>query len=291
MKPLDSHLHLWDPRVLRYDWLNAVPALNSPQLPAQRAHAGDIPEAAIVVQADCAAEQALDEVMWINQLAEDSPFHLAGIVAWAPLEEGDAVVAHLRQLRAMPRVVGVRRSLQNEPDALFYDGHYRAGLLAAAREGFVLDLCVRAHQLPAVHHLLNWLYSQHPDAKVVLDHMGKPGIIHNAWHEWQCAIETLAAFPALRCKISGLPTEADWQHWSPAHIVPWIQHAVQVFGPRRCLFGSDWPVVNLAGGYARWKQCVEMAIADLCVADRQAIMAGNAREVYLSQSGEPFNHH
>ena len=284
MTLIDSHLHLWDPGQLHYRWLSDVPTLNKPHLPAQRADAGDIPDAAIVVQADCAVEQALDEVKWINQQAEHSPFPIAGIVAWAPLETGEAVVSHLRQLRAMPRVVGIRASLQNEPDALMYDPPYRAGLLAVVREGFVLDLCVRAHQLPGVHQLLSWLYRQHPDACVVLDHMGKPGIVSHAWQDWQRALGKLAAFPALRCKISGLPTEADWQTWQAAQITPWIQYAIQVFGPRRCLFGSDWPVVNLAGGYARWKACVEASIAALSPADRHAIMAGNAREVYLSQA-------
>jgi L-fuconolactonase len=285
MTLIDSHLHLWDPRALRYAWLSDVPALNRPYLPEQLADEGDFPDAAIVIQADCAVDLALEEVNWINELAEHSPFQIAGIVAWAPLENGESVMPLLRQLRTMPRVVGIRRSLQNEPEELFYNANYRAGLLAAAREGFVLDLCVRAHQLPAVHLLLSWLFTHEPGTRVVLDHMGKPGIINNEWSEWQSGLEKLAAFPSLHCKISGLPTEADWQMWTPEQLVPWIHHAIQVFGPQRCLFGGDWPVVNLAGGYSRWKQCVEAAIASLPPCDRQAIMAGNARDVYLSHSG------
>ena len=285
MTLIDSHLHLWDPRILHYDWLSDVPALNHPHLPEDLAAEGTAPNAAIVVQADCAADQALAEVNWINRLAEHSPFQIAGIVAWAPLENGEAVIPLLRQLRNLPRVVGIRRSLQNEPDALFYNAHYLAGLLAAAQEGFVLDLCVRAHQLPAVHHLLSWLFAHQPNARVVLDHMGKPGIIINAWQEWQDAFAQLAQFPSLCCKISGLPTEADWQTWDDEQLTPWIHHAISNFGPHRCLFGGDWPVVNLAGGYSRWKQCVEKAIANLDARDKHAIMGGNARNIYLSDSG------
>ena len=285
MMLIDSHLHLWDPHVLHYDWLSDVPALNHPHLPEDLAAEGSAPNAAIVVQADCATDQALDEVNWISKVAEHSPFQIAGIVAWAPLENGESVIPLLRQLRAIPRVVGIRRSLQNDPDALFYDAHYRAGLLAAAQEGFVLDLCVRAHQLPAVYHLLSWLFAHQPHARVVLDHMGKPEIINNAWHEWHVAFAQLAEFPSLFCKISGLPTEADWKLWDDEQLAPWIYHAINSFGPHRCLFGGDWPVVNLAGGYSRWKHCIEKVIANLPASDKHAIMGGNAHNVYLSDSG------
>lgn len=284
MKILDSHLHLWDPGVLRYDWLRDLPALNRPFLPAQLAEVAQSPDAAIVVQADCAAQQALQEVEWINQLAKTSAIKLAGIVAWAPLETGNAVVPYLRHLHELPRVVGIRRSLQNEPLELFYNTDYRDGLLAAAREGFVLDMCVRASQLTALHDLLTWLYQHAPDARVVLDHMGKPAIAENQWQTWQNALTALAAFPQLACKISGLPTEADWQNWQPEQLLPWIQQAITAFGPQRCLFGGDWPVVELAGGYARWRACVMAAIAYLSPEDINAVMGDNARRIYLAKS-------
>ncbi|PXW43994.1 L-fuconolactonase [Klebsiella oxytoca] len=284
MKILDSHLHLWDPGVLRYDWLRDLPALNRPFLPEQLAEAAQSPDAAIVVQADCAAQQALLEVEWINQQAETSPIELAGIVAWAPLETGNAVVPYLRHLHQLPRVVGIRRSLQNEPQELFYHTDYRDGLLAAAREGFVLEMCVRASQLTALHDLLTWLYQHAPDARVVLDHMGKPAIAENQWQTWQETFIALAAFPLLACKISGLPTQADWQRWEPEQLQPWIRQAITAFGPQRCLFGGDWPVVELAGGYPRWRACVMAAIAHLSPEDINAVMGENARHIYLAQS-------
>ncbi|EIX9036837.1 amidohydrolase family protein [Klebsiella oxytoca] len=284
MSTLDSHLHLWDPCALRYDWLRELPALNRPFLPAQLAEDAQSPKAAIVVQADCAAQQALQEVAWINQLAENSPIELAGIVAWAPLDKGSAVAPYLRHLRELPRVVGIRRSLQNEPLDLFYRADYREGLLAAAREGFVLDICVRASQLTALYDLLAWLYQRAPETQVVLEHMGKPAIADNRWPEWREAFTALAGFPHLACKISGLPTEADWQSWQPEQLRPWIQLAITVFGPQRCLFGGDWPVVELAGGYARWQACVQEAIAHLTLEEINAVMGENARRIYLTQS-------
>lgn len=285
MKTLDSHLHLWDPQLLHYDWLKDVPAINRACLPTELAAQPHAPDAVIVVQADCAPEDALKEVDWINHLAERSPLRIMGIVAWAPLETGDAVRPYLRQLRKLPRVVGIRRSLQNEPLALFYDANYRAGLLAAVRENFTVDLCVRASQLAAVNDLLTWLYQQEPEARIVLDHMGKPGIVQHEWQAWVDGFDALSTFPNLSCKISGLPTEADWHQWQPEHLKPWITHAITRFGPERCLFGGDWPVVELAGGYTRWRQCVEACLTTLQPKQQQAIMAENARRVYLTAPG------
>lgn len=284
MKTLDSHLHLWDPGLLRYDWLRELPTLNRAFLPQELARHAGAPDAAIVVQADCAAEQAIKEVNWLNQLADDSPIAIAGIVAWAPLECGNAVIPYLRQLRQLPRVVGIRRSLQNEAREWFYSADYRAGLLAAVEEGFVIDMCVRAAQLPALYDLMTWLYERAPEACVVLDHIGKPAIVRNEWQEWVEGIKQLATFPNLVCKLSGLPTEADWENGQPEHLKPWIQQAITTFGAQRCLFGGDWPVVELAGGYTRWRNCVTEAITSLSPEEINAIMADNARNIYLKKA-------
>lgn len=284
MRLIDSHLHLWDPRRLHYGWLDAMPDLNRPWLPEHIGAEALCPDAAIVVQADCDPAQALEEVRWINALASRSPFRIAGIVAWAPLEQGEGVISFLRQLQALPHVVGIRRSLQNEPDTLLYDAHYRRGVLAAAQAGLAIDLCVRAKQLPAVQSLLDWLYSHMPTARVVLDHLGKPGMTSDTWAAWHSDIGVLSTFPRLHCKISGLPTEADWLTWRDEHLTPWIEHALDRFGPGRCLFGGDWPVVNLAGGYGRWHNCVRKAIAPLPPGDQQAIWSGTAQAFYLQRS-------
>ncbi|WP_347290901.1 amidohydrolase family protein [Kluyvera georgiana] len=287
MMLIDSHLHLWDPRGLSYPWLSGLPALNHPHLPEQLADIEGAPDMAIVVQADCLIEQALDEVIWLHQVAEHSPITLAGIVASAPLEQGEAVRPFLRQLREWPLVVGIRRSLQNEPLERFYDAGYRDGVLAVAQEGWVIDLCIRANQLLAANDLLNWLFRHCPQARVVLDHMGKPDIAQSHFEEWRQGIDRITAYPNVYCKISGLPTEADWQHWTTEQLAPWILHAIDAFGAERCLFGGDWPVVNLAGGYTRWRQCVEktLQLAPLTVQERAGIMAENARRIYSLSSG------
>ncbi|EOV8086292.1 amidohydrolase [Providencia huaxiensis] len=280
MNCLDSHLHFWDPQLLDYPWLRELPALNMPQLPSHLSSEVEGISGAIVVQADCQPTQGIDEVHWINQLANTATFPIVGIVAWAALEQGEDVIPYLKQLKQLNRVVGVRRSLQNEPESLFHDSNYKEGLLAAAKAGFTLDMCVRASQLPALCSLLDWLFEQMPEARVILDHMGKPDIANKKLTVWQKNISDLAKYPNLWCKISGLPTEADWKNWSVSDLKPYVLHALNAFGTQRCLFGGDWPVVNLAGGYAQWKRCIEHILASFPILEQQAIWYGNAHRVY-----------
>lgn len=280
----DSHLHLWDPSTLHYDWLKEVPPINEQQLPTQRfADDADL-HAAVVVQADCARDEAIAEVRWIDSLAQQSPFTIIGIVAFLPLDDVGSRTVQLPELLDIPRVVGVRHSLQNEPTLLFYDPLYREGMADVARAGLTLDLCIRVHQIPAAVDLLTDLFTRVPQARVVLDHLGKPDIVGGDRNQWLREFARLADFPQLMCKISGLPTEADWQHWQDEELIPWIQLAVSAFGPSRCMFGGDWPVVKLAGGYSRWKRCVATAIAALSPGAQRAIWHDNALHFYRRQS-------
>ncbi|MCW8113870.1 amidohydrolase family protein [Yersinia intermedia] len=291
MKYIDSHVHLWDPNVLSYTWLAELPALNRPLLPHHLVGLVDKIAGAIVVQADCQPEQGLDEVRWINHLVDDaSPIPLLGIVAWAPLEQGQGVENYLQQLVSQQRVVGVRRSLQNEPDRLLYDEQYRMGVLCAARQGLSIDMCVRQHQLPALHDLLLWLYKRCPDARVVLDHMGKPAVLKDDITSWSRDLAALACFPELYCKLSGLPTEADWQYWQDDQLLRYLHSALDLFGARRCMFGGDWPVVELAGGYRRWKHCVTTALSQLTPEEQQAVWYGTAYQAYSLDKGTSSIH-
>lgn len=273
---IDSHLHFWNPQQLTYDWLKYVPAISGRMGPEEFAGAGVELEGAIFVQADCA--QALDEVDWINSLN----FPVLGIVAYAPLELGDT--PHITALKTKPKVVGIRRNAQNEPDGFMISEGYIAGMIAAAQAGFSLDLCIRARQLPELRQALDRLFRAAPQARVILDHLGKPDIkshganIH-AGH-WASEINILSEVPNVFCKLSGLPTEADWETWTPEQLRPYLDHALSAFGPSRCLFGGDWPVVDLAGGYARWQAVVASAISHLPENQQSEVWSGTARTVY-----------
>ncbi|CAM3211442.1 amidohydrolase family protein [Asticcacaulis taihuensis] len=272
---IDSHLHFWNPEHLTYDWLQYVPAISGRMGPEEFAGVADL-EGAIFVQADC--EEALEEVDWVNSLS----FPILGIVAYAPLELGDT--PHIQALKAKQKVVGIRRNAQNEPDGFMTSEGYIAGMIATARAGFSLDMCIRARQLPELRQALARLLEAVPEARIVLDHLGKPDIrTHGAdisGDDWANEIKTLSEMPNVFCKLSGLPTEADWDHCPPEQLRPWLDHALNLFGPSRCLFGGDWPVVNLAGGYSRWQAVVASAVSHLPEDQQTEVWSGTARTVY-----------
>jgi L-fuconolactonase len=277
---LDSHLHFWDTGHLDYPWLSANPQLDRPFRPADLAAAGASAEAMVVVQADCRWSQAQAEVAWFRSLAEQgAPIH--GIVAALPLELGPACAPALRTLAQEPLVVGVRRLLQDEAPGFALQPDFVAGVRQLAGYGLVADLCVRHHQLPEVTELVE----QCPEVTFVLDHLGKPDVAAGGHHPWAADLSRLAARPNVRCKLSGLTTEADDATRTFAHIAPFLRHAIDVFGPGRCLFGSDWPVASLTVSYPGWLDIVTEAVQDLTHAERSLIMRGTATAVYRRPTG------
>jgi L-fuconolactonase len=280
---IDAHLHLWDPARLDYDWLRHVPSIAGRHGPEDWAALGSDIRQAIFVQADCAPDQALDEVDWVAGLKHPA-LEILGVVAFAPLELGEAVAPHLDALRQRPIVRGVRRSVQNETDAFITDPRHLDGLLAVARRDLTIDICARDHQAPLLIDVLSKLFDREPDARVVLDHLCKPDIAAHAGDidgaDWADNLHLLARFPNLTAKLSGLTTQDDWTAGRDKTLRPYIDHALDCFGPERLMFGGDWPVVDLAGGYSRWRTVFDAAMAALPPRDRLRVEAGTATAFY-----------
>jgi L-fuconolactonase len=272
---LDSHLHFWDPAVLDYPWLSANPGLNRAFRPEDFDAAGATADAVIVVQADCVWPQAAAEVAWFQSLAEQGA-PIRGIVAALPLEQGTDCAEQVAALADQPLVVGVRRLLQDEKPGFAVNPRFVAGVQQLAEHHLVADLCVRHHQLAEVTALAE----QCPEVAFVLDHLGKPDVAAGRRNPWAADLSRLAALPNVRCKLSGLTSEADETTGTAAHIRPFLQHAIDVFGPERCMFGSDWPVASLSVSYPGWLDLVADATADLTVDERGLIMSGTATVVY-----------
>jgi L-fuconolactonase len=114
----------------------------------------------------------------------------------------------------------------------------------------------------------------------VLDHLGKPDIANRGFDSWRRHFAALAEFPHVWCKLSGLVTEADWQAWTPDHLRPYIQTALDCFGPDRLMIGSDWPVCTVAGSYARTMQVMEDALAEYAPAERASVLGGTAQRLW-----------
>ncbi|HEX4884422.1 MAG TPA: amidohydrolase family protein, partial [Casimicrobiaceae bacterium] len=146
---------------------------------------------------------------------------------------------------------------------------------AMIAHGLVFDALVLPRHLPRLARVLE----RHPALPVVVDHAAKPRIAQRDLAGWRVDLGTVASFPQATCKLSGLLTEARPGDGLP-DLMPVVEALLASFGPQRLLWGSDWPVVNLAGGYDRWMDATREALAALDEDARAAILGGNAARVY-----------
>lgn len=274
----DSHLHLWDSRTFNYPWLSNQPALSQSFLltdlliATKNLHIENF----VYIQSDCEPSQALAEALWVAELAQrDARIH--AIVAHALLEQGEAIRAHLAALKNIPLVHGVRRSLHAEADDFCVQQSFIDGVKSLAEFNFSFDICAKPQQLPAVIRLVE----QCSNVKFILNHMGKPNIATKQFEPWAEHIKTLAAFPNVWCKISGLITEAHHQTWRSDDLKPYILHAIKEFSCDRVMFGSDWPILNLAGSYTHWAHTLHDLLNHHCTEEElKKIFYSNAKTCY-----------
>ena len=138
------------------------------------------------------------------------------------------------------------------------------------------DICIDHRHFPNLIRLVE----ECPDTRFILDHIGKPAIRDGLFDGWAEDMGRLAGFPHVWCKLSGVATEANQADWTREQLRPFIRHAVDCFGPGRCLFGGDWPVALLPTSWTEWVEVLDWAIADLDAADRRAIWRDNAITFY-----------
>ena len=272
---IDSHMHFWDPSVLSpYTWLHEVPAIAHRHVPAVlRDEAPQcLPEKVVFVE--CGAPW-LEEVHWVEGLAQEDS-RIAGIVAKITIDAGRPTTEAIAELRRHPLVRGVRHQFEHESIDSCARPEFITGVRELASAGLSFDLCCKHPQLPAVITLVQ----QCPGVRFILDHGGKPDIRAGQLDPWREHIRQLAALPNVVCKLSGLVTEADHAHWTPAQLQPYVAHLLDTFGPSRLLFGGDWPVSKLACGYSRWLELARDFTAHLSVAEQTAIFRKNAEQTY-----------
>jgi L-fuconolactonase len=277
MNIIDSHIHFWNPQHLRYPWLDDLPTLNKSFLPVNLPVSGEgwTMEKLIFVQCECIEDQGLDEADWVSSLVKHDA-RIGGIVAYAPLQMDDMAREYLKRLKHHRLVKGVRRLIQSEPLGFCTAPRFVRGVQMLPEFGFSFDLCIRHPQMGDAIELVR----QCPNVQFVLDHIGKPDIKAGLLDPWREQIKTLASFPNVMCKISGLVTEADMEHWTPANLQPYIDHVLESFGIDRVMFGGDWPVVELASTYERWLATIIAATSSLSEAEKSKLFYENARQFY-----------
>lgn len=272
---IDAHQHFWQIARGDYGWLTPDLApihrdFGPDDLAPLLSHHGI--DATILVQAAPTA----GETAWLLAIAERTPF-VAGVVGWLDFDAPGAL-AELDALARNPLLVGVRPMVQDiaDDDWLLNPRHQRL-FAALAAHGLVFDALVLPRHVPRLLQVA----TRHPELAFVLDHLAKPPISTGAILSWQSDIAALARLGNVSCKMSGMVTEAA-ADWTVAQLGPCFETVLEAFGPARLIWGSDWPVVNLAGGYDRWRLATDTLLTPLPAAARAAILGGNAGRVYLS---------
>ncbi|MEU5964747.1 amidohydrolase family protein [Micromonospora parva] len=275
---VDAHHHLWVRARHPQQWVDphtmaAVDGDFTPVELAPAARAAGVTQT-VVVQS-VAVRSETPELLGI---AADDPL-VAGVVGWVDLTAADVGrrVERLRRARGGERLVGIRHLVQSEPDPTYLDRpEVRRGIAAVGAAGLAFDLLVRPHQLPAATRLVRDL----PQVRFVLDHLGKPSLGRADLGDWRRDLRALAAEPNTTAKLSGLVTEVEGGSWTAADLRPAVDHALDVFGPDRLMFGSDWPVCLLVTSYARWVAVLGDLLAPLSDDERAAIWQRTASRVY-----------
>ncbi len=270
---IDAHQHFWFYDPVRYNWItdemqaiqwDFLPRALKPLLDEHRM------DGCVAVQAD----QSELETGILVGFAHDHSW-VKGVVGWVDLlgEELEDRLAHWKQFGAFK---GVRHILQTEPRGFMTAAPFLNGLRTLARHDLTYDILTTEDQLEEAWDMVRAL----PEMKLVMDHISKPRIREASFDHWARYMKLFAERDYIAVKLSGLATEANWNEWTQADLAPYLDFCLENFGPRRLMFGSDWPVCLLAGHYEAVIQIVETAIADLSEDERAWIMGQTAVDFY-----------
>lgn len=278
MLRIDSHHHLWDPSWRKYEWMqNAeltkiakpflLPEYESVALPKGISNS-------ILVQVLPTYEETPDFL----EIAAGSKT-IAGVIGWIDLTQADSwrKISHYRELEGGTKLVGIRELIQDHPGpGWMLQNQVITNVRKLGEIGLVFDLLTLDHQLVDAVELVRSC----PEVTFVLDHLSKPKIATRDIASWQRNIAKLALAENVNCKISGMVTEADWQNWQRSDFEPYFKIALEAFGPKRLLFGSDWPVCNLAGDYSEVYELADFLTQDLSETENALFWGGNAVRIY-----------
>ncbi|WP_138754257.1 amidohydrolase family protein [Paenibacillus sinopodophylli] len=272
---LDAHQHYWSIERGDYGWITPeIPVLYRDFLPQHLEPLLDKHQldGTIVVQ----AAATLAETDFLLALSENEP-SIVGVVAWLDVTDPH-YRKHYERFAQHPKFVGFRLMIQEMADASeIVLPPYVEALTFFAEKMVPVDLLVVSHQLEPLVQLLELV----PGLHAVIDHIAKPRIKDGVLEPWKTQMAQLAAHSNIYCKLSGMVTEADHEHWKPAEFRPYIEHVLEVFGSERVMYGSDWPVSLLAASYDEVVEVVEQALPQSwTAAERERLFGLNAKEFY-----------
>ncbi len=274
MPGIDAHQHFWKFDPVRDSWITDDMAVIQrdfmpPDLqPLLEKHGL---EGCVVVQSDQSEEETLFQVSNSGQYA-----FIKGVVGWTDLRAPN-VEERLSEYSQYKKLKGFRHVLQGEQDrALMLHPDFKRGIAALGQFGFTYDILIFPDQLNYSRELA----AAFPNQLFIIDHIAKPGIKAGALQGWQEDIKAIATLDNVYCKISGMVTEADWKHWRETDFRPYLDTVTEAFGAKRILFGSDWPVCQVAGGYDRMIGIVKNYFAAFSASEQALFFGGNAAGFY-----------
>lgn len=270
---IDAHHHFWHYSPVEYDWIgDEMSAIRRDFLPSDLEAA--IREAGVEGVVSVQARQSIAETEWLLSMASENDF-IRGVVGWVPLQSA-WLERILEPYLAHPKFKGVRHVVQGEPDGFLAGTNFNVGIDLLRVFNLVYDVLAVERQLPQVIEFVD----RHPDQRFVLDHIAKPLIKDNILEPWASQMRDLARRDNVWCKLSGLVTEADYGAWTPQQLRPYFETLLGAFGPRRLMFGSDWPVCLVACDYTRWARLVRDWVAPLSSDEQASILGRTATQVY-----------
>ena len=271
---IDAHHHFWKYDPVRYAWMNErMEVLKKDYQPADLLVETEKTgiDGVVSVQAD-------QSMLETDELLEHAARHdfIKGVVGWFPLSDS-SVEEVLSEYAQNPWLKGVRHVVQDEPDDRFILGNaFNEGIRKLEQFDLVYDILIYERQLaPSIEFV-----DLHPNLSFVLDHVAKPRIGDGVMDPWKAQMFEMARRENVTCKLSGMATEANWTEWTLDGLRPYMEVALDAFGPNRLMFGSDWPVARLAVDYEPWVSLCREFISTLSPHEREAIEGGNAIRAY-----------
>lgn len=273
MNRIDAHQHFWIFDPIRDNWIDGtmqsiqqdfLPADLNPLLIENKF------SACVAVQ----ASQTEEETNFLLELANQNDF-IKGVVGWVDLSN-DTILDRLNHFSKYDKLKGFRHVVQGEPDDFMYRKDFRNGINGLKSYNYTYDILIFHRQLTAAIDLV----STFPNQAFVVDHIAKPDIKSGEIISWKKGIKEIAKAENVMCKISGMVTEANWNLWRPDDLKPYLDIIFENFGANKLMFGSDWPVCNLAANYSQVVTIVESYITQLSVEEQNQIWLENAKTFY-----------
>lgn len=269
---VDTHVHFWEYDQQRDDWMDNMPVLQQNYLPDNLVHTleeNNI-EGCVAVQ----ASQSEGETMFLVDLANKHQL-IKGVVGWIDLQH-ENIEERLQHFSQYPIIKGWRHVVQGEPNDFLLRPNFQRGVKALQPFGYTYDILIYHHQLqPAIEFV-----SKFPEQQLVIDHCAKPDIANQQIDEWKNLMQEIAKAPNVYCKLSGLVTEAKWNDWTEAELHAYLDVVFDAFGVDRLMFGSDWPVVLVSGGYSSWVKVLDSYMQNFSETDKVKVFGENAIRFY-----------